>query len=48
MDGSEILGEGERVEIIWPLVCRWLGFVWKFVSRPEGDCGAFRHVGEES
>ena len=25
---GEILGLGERVEITWPLVCRYLGSVW--------------------
>ena len=27
-EGREIPGEGNRVEIAWTLVRRWLGFVW--------------------
>ena len=38
--GSKVSGVGERVEIAWSLVCRWLGFVWWIEGRPEGDGGA--------
>ena len=27
-EGSEISRGGNRVEIAWPLICRWFGFVW--------------------
>ena len=34
-DEDEIYGRGERVNIIWPLVCRYLG------TKPEGDGETF-------
>ena len=41
---NEISGGGKRVEIVWPLVCRGLGFVWRVGERPEGNGGTFVDV----
>ena len=35
-DGIEIFRGGEKIEITWPLVCRWLGYIWR-VRRTKVD-----------